>query len=75
MDLESLNSELLERIKECKTEDELKALADEAGFELTDELLAGIAGGDICIVDDSGGKIFDCISDKVNPWDCPQAMR
>ncbi|MCR4870421.1 MAG: Nif11-like leader peptide family natural product precursor [Atopobiaceae bacterium] len=67
MNLNDLSPELFEKIKECKSADELKSLADEAGFELTDELLAGIAGGT--------ERIRLCTDKKTNPWDCPQALR
>ena len=45
MNLDNLSPELLEKAKECKTLDEFAALAKEAGLELTDEMLAEIAGG------------------------------
>ena len=47
MDFEDLSPELKERLRACKTIDELIAFAKEEGFELTNEALEGISGG-IC---------------------------
>jgi len=45
MSYESLSPEQQERAKACKSPEELAALAEEEGFELTDEMLEGVAGG------------------------------
>ena len=45
MDLDNLSPELQEKAKACKTIEELEELANAEGLELTDELLASIAGG------------------------------
>ena len=45
MSYESLSPEQQERAKACKSPEELAALAEKEGFELTDEQLDGIAGG------------------------------
>lgn len=46
MDFEDLkNPELQEKLKACKTADELVELAREEGVELSDEQLDSIAGG------------------------------
>lgn len=37
--------ELQERLKNCKTPEEMLELAQEAGYELSDEQLEGVAGG------------------------------
>jgi hypothetical protein len=42
---ENLSSEQQERAKACKTPEELSSLAEEGGFELSDEMLEGVAGG------------------------------
>ena len=47
MNFEDLSPEQKEKARACKTIDELIAFAKEAGFELTNEELEGIAGG-IC---------------------------
>ena len=46
MNFEDLkNPELQEKLKACKTPEELVALAKEDGVELTDEQLESLAGG------------------------------
>ena len=40
------NPELQERLKNAKTTEELMTIVNEAGFELTDEQLNAIAGGE-----------------------------
>lgn len=48
MGFENLSDEQKARAAACKTPEELKALAAEEGFELSDEELEGIAGGFVC---------------------------
>lgn len=50
MGFENLSQEQKERAEACKTPEELKALADEEGFLLTDEELKGLDGGSFCRV-------------------------
>ena len=46
MNFEDLkNPELQEKLKEAKTPEELLAIAKEEGFELSDEALETVAGG------------------------------
>ena len=45
MSYESLSPEQQERAKACKGPEELAMLAEEEGFELSDEMLEGVAGG------------------------------
>jgi hypothetical protein len=45
MSYESLSPEQQEKAKACRTADELSSLAAEEGFELSDEMLEGVAGG------------------------------
>lgn len=45
MGYENLSSEQQERAKACKSPEELAALAEEDGCEISDEMLEGIAGG------------------------------
>lgn len=44
---EKITDELVEKIGACESLDELKALLQSEGIELSDELLDGIAGGQI----------------------------
>ena len=46
MKLEDLSPELQDKVKACNTAEELLALAKEEGYELSDEDLQGIAGGE-----------------------------
>jgi hypothetical protein len=45
MAAEGITSERMERAKACRTADELSSLAAEEGFELSDDMLEGVAGG------------------------------
>jgi len=57
MEFDELTAEQKERVKACKTTEELLALAKEDGVELTDEQIEGITGGWGCrCVDD------DCLN-------------
>ncbi len=48
MNLKDLSPELKEKAKACKNADELKTLTQENGFELSDEELEGVSGGQDC---------------------------
>ena len=43
--LKHIPSELIEKAKDCKTPEELLALAQEEGYELSDEQLQDVSGG------------------------------
>ena len=45
MDFDNISPELVERARACKTPEELIALAEEQGVELTDEQLEAVDGG------------------------------
>ena len=45
MDSQNLTPEQIEKARACKTGEELTALAEEVGVELSDEELDGISGG------------------------------
>ena len=45
MELKDLTPELKDKVRECKTPDEIQALAKAEGYELSNEELKGIAGG------------------------------
>ena len=51
MKYEDLTPEQLEKARTCTSADELVALANEEGIELTDEQLEKVAGGDLDWVD------------------------
>ena len=53
--LKGLNEEQIEKVKACKNQEELMALAEEEGVELTDEQLAAVSGGG-CSNDDDEKK-------------------
>ena len=43
--LKGLSEEQIAKLKECKTQEEMLALAKEEGIELTDEQLEAVSGG------------------------------
>ena len=43
--LKGLSKEQIDRIKECKNQEEILALAKQEGVELTDEQLEAVSGG------------------------------
>lgn len=45
MDFEGISPELRKKVRECKTSDEILALAKEEGYELSDAELQAISGG------------------------------
>ena len=45
MNFDELSSDLQERLKSCKSPEEILALAEEEGYELSDEELGAVAGG------------------------------
>ncbi len=45
MRFENLSPELQEKARQCKTPEEILALAEEEGYELSDEEIEGISGG------------------------------
>ena len=51
MNHEDLTPEMMEKAKACKTPEELLALASQERYELTDEQLEQVAGGDFWDVD------------------------
>ena len=51
--LKGLSKEQIAKIKECKNQEEMLALAKEEGIELTDEQLEAVNGG-------SCYSVFDC---------------
>ena len=45
MSIEDLSPDVVEKVKACKTPEEMLALAKEEGYELTDEQLESVSGG------------------------------
>ena len=45
MDIEKLDPAVKAKLKGCETSEEILALAQEEGYELSDEQLEGISGG------------------------------
>ena len=45
MNLSNISQELMDKARNCKTPEELLALAKQEGVELSDEDLEGISGG------------------------------
>ena len=46
--LKGLTEEQIAKVRACKNQEELLALAREEGVELTDEQLAAVSGGGLC---------------------------
>ena len=63
--LKGLSKEQITKVKACKNQEELLALAKEEGIELTDEQLEVISGGGAC-------SIISDIGDYLNTEDCPE---
>ncbi len=63
--LNGLSQEEIAKVKACKNNEELLALAKAEGVELTDEQLNAISGGGVC-------SVVSDIGDKINPYDCPK---
>ena len=64
MDFKDLTPEQQEKIKAAKSREELEAIAAEDGFELSDEALEAIAGGEhpwVCIRD------WSCATQTIKP--------
>ena len=55
--LKGLTEEQIAKVKACKNQEELLALAKEEGVELTDDQLEAVAGGG-CSSDD--GDVMEC---------------
>lgn len=62
MKFEKLTPEQVEKMKACATPEDILALANEEGYELTDEELENMAGG---------WNIVDTVVDRVVP-ECPE---
>lgn len=63
--LNGLTKEQIEKVKACKSHEELLALAKKEGVELTNEQLEVISGGGAC-------SVASDIGDFLNPFDCPE---
>ena len=60
---EQLDAAVADKLKEAKSLEELKEIAAKEGYELSDEQLEGVAGGDtwICIRD------WSCSTQTIKP--------
>ena len=47
--LKGLSKEQIAKAKDCKNQEELLALAKSEGIQLTDEQLAAVSGGGLCV--------------------------
>lgn len=45
MDFENLSPEIREKVKECKTPEEMLALAKKEGYKLSEEEIEAVSGG------------------------------
>ena len=72
---DSLSDEQKEKVKECKTMEEVSAFAAKEGIELPDEMLDEIAGGYVFydvytykyrIINDKTGDLLDTVSGSGN---------
>ena len=61
MNFDNITPEQQERAKACKTTEELVALAEAEGIDLSDEQLEAVSGGDEWICDDK-----ECVCDCSN---------
>ena len=59
----NLSDEQKKKAKECKTMDEIMALAGEWGIELPDEILDAVAGGGDPELSDPGCRIYSSTCD------------
>ena len=59
---DNIPEELADKAKNCKNPEEILALVQEAGFELSDDELQSV----------SGGASWSCISDCPDHIPCPQ---
>ena len=72
MDFESLKDpEIQEKLRTCKTADELVALAKEEGLELTDEQLEAVAGGESIWDAAVGCDGQACVGHGCGEWTAP----
>ena len=55
MNIDDLTPEQMERARDCKSAEEILALAKEVGYDLSDEELQSVVGGDF---EHWGGRCF-----------------
>ncbi len=66
IDYDDISPELKEKAKKCKTPEEILALAESEGLELSDEDLGAVSGGweRHCDVDCLDGNCYSCKKKK-----------
>ena len=64
MNFADLTPEQMEKAKACKSPDELIALAESEGIELSDKELDAVSGGSW------SGPNYDCTTFGCGAWDC-----
>lgn len=71
MNFENLSPELQEKLKTCKTSEDLKALAESEGFELSEAKLDGVTGGGMADCPDyQTCDIFSCWHYDCGSFEC-----
>lgn len=58
--LKGLSEAQIEKLKACKNQEEVLALAKEEGIDLTDEQLEAVSGGTTCLVQEVGDTRKTC---------------
>ena len=59
MELKDLTPEQREKARACKSAEELIALAEQEGYEMSDDELSAIAGGDAWTCSDQACSFYD----------------
>ena len=75
MNIEDLTPEQMEKAKACKTPEEIIALAKEEGYELSDEQLEGLSGGEIVAFTDASVSLPENQSSGRTALSSPIAAR
>ena len=71
MSFDELSPELQEKLKACKTPEDLRALAESEGFELSEAKLEGVTGGGMADCPDyQTCDIFSCRHYDCNSFEC-----
>ena len=74
MDANNISAELMEKAKACQSTDELLELAKNEGYDLSDEELEAISGGEAWNPCNAKGCKVVCTSDKKTPGPSPTKL-